>query len=187
MFGKQSRQVTCADMGRICQVGQRPCTNRVLRDRILCAMHRRMHVIAVRQPRRKLRILARAALIHDLPARHAARQFGAGVTLDQIQGKVDSGGDAGAGQDRSVVHEHQFEAVRRILGFDASFQRPKVFYPAREGRCRDQTTIRPSGATVMKRPRIVEEKSVAYIRAYEAAVVETIRKALADAGTGDKR
>lgn len=47
--------------------------------------------------------------------------------------------------------------------------------------------IKPSGAAVMGQHRIVEEKNVEYIRAYEAAVVETIRKALADAGTGDKR
>ena len=38
----------------------------------------------------------------------------------------------------------------------------------------------------MQRHRIATENSVEYIRAYEAAVVETIRRALADAGTGGK-
>lgn len=40
--------------------------------------------------------------------------------------------------------------------------------------------IKPSGAAVMRRHRIAEERSVEYVRAYEAAVVETIRKALVD-------
>lgn len=40
--------------------------------------------------------------------------------------------------------------------------------------------IKPSSVAVMQRHRIAEKSSVAYIRAYEAAVVETIRKALAD-------
>jgi hypothetical protein len=41
--------------------------------------------------------------------------------------------------------------------------------------------IKPSHAAVMKRHRIADERSAAFIRAYEAAVVDTIRKALADA------
>ena len=40
--------------------------------------------------------------------------------------------------------------------------------------------IKSSGAAVMQRHRIAAERSVEYVRAYEAAVVETIRKALAD-------
>jgi len=41
--------------------------------------------------------------------------------------------------------------------------------------------IKPSSAAVMQRHRIAEESSVEYLRANEAALVETIRKALADA------
>jgi len=41
--------------------------------------------------------------------------------------------------------------------------------------------IKPSPVAVMKRDRIADERSAAFIRAYEVAVVETIRKALADA------
>jgi len=41
--------------------------------------------------------------------------------------------------------------------------------------------IKPSSAAVMQRHRIAEASSVEYVRAYEAAVVETIRMALADA------
>jgi hypothetical protein len=41
--------------------------------------------------------------------------------------------------------------------------------------------IKPSSAAVMQAHRVAEESSVEYIRAYEAAVVETDRKALANA------
>ena len=41
--------------------------------------------------------------------------------------------------------------------------------------------IKPSSAAVMQRHRIAEASSVEYLRANEAAVVETIRKALVDA------
>ncbi|MEK7875973.1 MAG: aminopeptidase [Pseudomonadota bacterium] len=44
--------------------------------------------------------------------------------------------------------------------------------------------IKPSSAAIMQRHRIAGVKSVEYIRAYEAEVVETIRKALADARQG---
>ena len=42
--------------------------------------------------------------------------------------------------------------------------------------------LKPSRASVMKQNRIATEESVAFLRAYEAAMVETIRKALADEG-----
>jgi hypothetical protein len=45
--------------------------------------------------------------------------------------------------------------------------------------------IKPSGAAVMKQHGITTEKSVDFIRAYEAAMVETTRKALAESGTGE--
>ena len=41
--------------------------------------------------------------------------------------------------------------------------------------------IKPARAAVMRQHRIAEESSMEFIRAYEAAVMETIRKALADA------
>lgn len=41
--------------------------------------------------------------------------------------------------------------------------------------------IKPSSAAVMQRHRIAGENSVEYLRANEAAVVETIREALAEA------
>ncbi len=40
--------------------------------------------------------------------------------------------------------------------------------------------IKPSREAVMQRHRIADEKSVEFIRAYEAAMIETIREALAD-------
>ena len=43
--------------------------------------------------------------------------------------------------------------------------------------------IKPSGAAVMRQRRIAREDSVEYLRAYEAALVETISKALTDATT----
>ena len=42
--------------------------------------------------------------------------------------------------------------------------------------------IKPSSAAVMQRHHIAERSSVEYVRAYEAAVVETIRKALSESG-----
>jgi hypothetical protein len=75
-------------------------------------------------------------------------------------------------------HYPFLESVFEALGRDLA--RTVAFF-------RHVDKIKPSGAAVMKRHRIVDEKSVEYLRAYEAAVVETIRKALADAGTGDKR
>jgi hypothetical protein len=41
--------------------------------------------------------------------------------------------------------------------------------------------IKPSRAAVMRQHRIAKESSVEFIRAYESAVADTIRKALADA------
>ena len=40
--------------------------------------------------------------------------------------------------------------------------------------------IKPSPAAIMKRDRIADKRSAAFLRAYEAVVVETIRTALAD-------
>ncbi len=45
--------------------------------------------------------------------------------------------------------------------------------------------IKPSSAAVRKRHRLATEDSVEFIRAYEAAVVETIRKALPGSRSGD--
>ena len=45
--------------------------------------------------------------------------------------------------------------------------------------------IKPSGASVMRRYRIADEHSIEFVRAYEAAVVETIEKALSESRTDD--
>jgi hypothetical protein len=42
--------------------------------------------------------------------------------------------------------------------------------------------IKPSPATVMRQQRIAAEESAEFIRAYEQAVIDTIRKALATEG-----
>lgn len=67
--------------------------------------------------------------------------------------------------------ENVFEALGRDLARTVAF-------------FRHVDRIKPSRAAVMKRHRIATENSVEFIRAYEAAVVETIRKALPESRTG---
>ncbi len=69
-------------------------------------------------------------------------------------------------------HYPFLESVFDALGRDLT--RTVAFF-------RDVDKIKPSSAAVMQRHRIAEETSVEFVRANEAAVVETIRKALADA------
>jgi hypothetical protein len=66
-------------------------------------------------------------------------------------------------------HYPYLESVFEALGRDPA--RTVAFF-------RHVDSVKPSRAAVMKRHRIANEGSVEFIRAYEAAVVETIRKAL---------
>ena len=92
VLGKQPRQVPGADMRLPGQFFERPGAGRILRDGVLRAVHSRMQVVAMVQPRGKLRVIAAAALIYDQPTCDASGQFSAGVSQDWQKitaGKVD--------------------------------------------------------------------------------------------------
>ena len=74
-------------------------------------------------------------------------------------------------------HYPLMESVFDALGRDPA--RMVAFF-------RQVDRIKPSGAQVMEWKRIVDERSLAFVRAYELAVVETIRRTLAGEGTFDK-
>ena len=69
-------------------------------------------------------------------------------------------------------HYPLMESVFAALGGDIA--RTVAFF-------REVDKAKPSKASVLKRHRLAKEESVEFIRAYEAAIVETIRKKLADA------
>jgi len=75
-------------------------------------------------------------------------------------------------------HYPFMESVFDALGRDLA--RTVAFF-------RQVDLLKPSAADVMKRHGIANEKSVEFVRANEAAVVETIRKALAGEKTGAPR
>lgn len=69
-------------------------------------------------------------------------------------------------------HYPLFESVHDALG--GNLGRTVAFFKRVDA-------IKPSPREVMKRHRIVSDQGLAYVRAYEAAVVETIEKTLAEA------
>jgi hypothetical protein len=78
--------------------------------------------------------------------------------------------NVGIANDMTYSRHYPFlESVFDALGRDLA--RTVAFF-------RHVDQVKPSRAAVMKRHRIATEKSVEFIRAYEAAVVETIRQAL---------
>ena len=93
--GKQPRQMAWADVRvRPALTGQWKV---VLRDQVSCAVHGRVQVAAVGQPRRQLRIVAFATQVDHhfppLPAPPPGRRGG-----HQVQRQVHPGGDARAGE-----------------------------------------------------------------------------------------
>ena len=84
--------------------------------------------------------------------------------------------NVGIANDMTYSRHYPFlESVFEALGRDLA--RTVAFF-------RHVDTIKPSSAAVMKQHRIATEHSVEFIRAYEAATVETIRKALAEQKNG---
>jgi hypothetical protein len=70
-------------------------------------------------------------------------------------------------------HYPLLESVHRALGGDLA--RTMAFF-------RQVDRAKPSPAEVMQRQRITEQRSLAFVRAYEEAVVDTIRRLLAERG-----
>ncbi|OGA56406.1 MAG: hypothetical protein A3F74_26285 [Betaproteobacteria bacterium RIFCSPLOWO2_12_FULL_62_58] len=84
--------------------------------------------------------------------------------------------NVGIASDMTYSRHYPFlESVFEALGRDLA--RTVAFF-------RHVDQIKPSGAAVMKRHHIATEKSLEFIRAYEAAVAETIKKALAESRAG---
>ena len=73
-------------------------------------------------------------------------------------------------------HYPLLETVHETLGNDLT--KTVAFF-------KQADKLKPARAAVMKRLRISDEKSVQFVRAYEAAVVETITIALRAHGRGD--
>ena len=65
-----------------------------------------MQMAAMHQERRQLGVAGRAPQVHHHVLRDAGRQRLAALLGDQVQREVDPGGDAGAGRDRPIDHEH---------------------------------------------------------------------------------
>ena len=87
--------------------------------------------------------------------------------------------NVGIANDMTYSRHYPFlESVFDALGRDLA--RTVAFF-------RHVDKIKPSRAAVMQRHRIGEASSAETVRAYEAAVVETIRKALSDARLGSLR
>src|SRR5215831_20693156 len=68
-------------------------------------MHRRVQMIAVHDPGGKRGVGARAAQVHHQVAGDVRGKARTVLLADDVQGEVESGGDAGAGKDRSVLDE----------------------------------------------------------------------------------
>lgn len=84
--------------------------------------------------------------------------------------------NVGIANDMTYSRHYPFlESVFEALGSDLT--RAMAFF-------RHADQIKPAPEAVMKRHRIARENSVEFIRAYEAAVAETIRKALSDRTAG---
>jgi len=79
VLGEKAAEMPFADVRAPGQFCERPGPNRILSDCVLRAMNRRVQVIAVRQPRRELRVVAAAALIDDQAAGDPGGEFAAGV------------------------------------------------------------------------------------------------------------
>jgi len=93
--------------------------------------------------------------------------------LDWTQGELNN---VGIANDMTYSrHYPLMESVFEALGRDLA--RTVAFFMHVD-------KIKPSKAEVMKRHRIAREQSAEFIRAYEAAIVETIRKALPERAGG---
>jgi hypothetical protein len=94
-------------------------------------------------------------------------------TLDWTRGELNN---VGIANDMTYSrHYPLMESVFAALGRDLT--RTVAFFMHVD-------KIKPSKAEVMKRHRIAREESVEFVRAYEAAIVETIKKALSERAGG---
>src|SRR5471030_1953810 len=98
MLAEKAGEMTPADVRLGGDVIHLPWGFRCGGHQILCAVNGGMKMIAIPQPRRKLRVIARAAKIDHHFSRYVERGLCAKATGNNMQCQVDTGGDARAGQ-----------------------------------------------------------------------------------------
>ena len=130
------------------------------------AFYEQLEVLYARHRRKEI---SEQALLQE-----RARIFGqAEKALEWVRGSLNNVGIANdMTYNRHFPYlESVFIALGRDLGATVAF-------------FRRVDALKPSRASVMKQHRLKSEKSVEFIRAYEEAVLDTIRKTLAEAGGG---
>ncbi|KAG1183825.1 hypothetical protein G6F35_015247 [Rhizopus arrhizus] len=105
VLAEQPRQVAGAGVRLVRQRLRGPRRGGVAHDGVLHAVHTRMHMAAVLQPRRQRGIRAGAALIDHHVARHLAGDARPAVARHHVQRQVDAGRDAGAADQVAVLDE----------------------------------------------------------------------------------
>ena len=139
---------------------------------------------AVREPERTRQARVFYEQLEALYARHARREISAEETL-QARAKVFSSAERALAWEKGslnnvgiandMTYSRHFPYLESVfIALDRDLARTVSFF-------RQVDRMKPSPASVMKRHDLKSEKTVEFIRAYEAAVLETIEKSLADA------
>jgi hypothetical protein len=143
-----------------------------------------MRRYSVREPERTRQAKAFYEQLEALYARHARREIPAAALLEErarifaraeraLAWEKGSLNNVGIANDMTYSRHFPFlESV--FIALDRDLARTVAFF-------RQVDAKKPSHASVMKRHGLKSDRTVEFIRAYEAAVLETIEKTLADA------
>jgi len=104
-FSEHAPQLTLAETDLGSQRDDRPVATEIAHDPILHPMNTRGDVVPVFEPEASLAVLAATAVIQHRLASDARGDVMTGGARDQVQRKVESRGDAGAGDAVTVLDE----------------------------------------------------------------------------------
>ncbi len=165
MVEEQARQVARRGVSHVGHARHGPVALGLRAHRVLDAVKGRVHVVAVGQERRQLRVLRSAAQRHHHGLRRLGGQRGAAFLRDEVQRKVDAGGDACARRHRAVQHEDTVGddlAIRRqgaqvvevlvVRGGPVAVQQARMGRQQRAGADGDQAQARLPGLEAPQPP-----------------------------------